>query len=575
MGRAPQYILVRGIVPIPRESEDTSRSDSKNVLPSCDDFSSIKDPRDDSVTFSNPLFEFDVNFNSSDINPLFDEVLDIECKDSYDSNLDKSTFLVTPLFDSNKDGCLAPEDDNEILLHHDPSTPLKKRDDDEIDVFLAIEVPAYIEGYYDSEGDVFYLESLLSDDTTHNLSSDVFFDHEPQQLRNEPANELLITFSPKSDPIHHEFTGELITIHSQEMLEEHGIYHIDCRCMQIIQSYPVLKVILDSDEEIIDNLLNDDPIHERLIFDREPDVPVINNVDELNEDECFDPGGGTDNAKISRKRLKPDKHGHGNGIGCARAGRMLSKSNTSPNALIGSNLKGNDTEAMKETHQGLDLCTKRRTKEAQEGHITDCHAGNPCAHQSDPTAHNRIKQYFQIQDYALWEVIEYGNSWVPIPITAPESARSLLLMALPNEHQLTFNQYADAQSMFIAIKARFGGNDATKKTQKALLKQQYENFNATSSESLDFRSLIGFKSLRDGDPSWIWALLSMRAREVQSRTEGRLLLIENQGNSSKAVRIEDASEKAMCAIDGGGFDWSDMAEDEVQANKAHIGNHIL
>ncbi|GJX58197.1 putative ribonuclease H-like domain-containing protein [Tanacetum coccineum] len=34
-------------------------------------------------------------------------------------------------------------------------------------------------------------------------------------------------------------------------------------------------------------------------------------------------------------------------------------------------------------------------------------------------------------------------------------------------------------------KARFGGNDATKKTQKALLKQQYENFNATSSESLD------------------------------------------------------------------------------------------
>ncbi|GJT73906.1 hypothetical protein Tco_1033192 [Tanacetum coccineum] len=50
-------------------------------------------------------------------------------------------------------------------------------------------------------------------------------------------------------------------------------------------------------------------------------------------------------------------------------------------------------------------------------------------------------------------------------------ARSLLLMALPNEHQLTFDQYVDAQSMFAAIKARFGGNEATKKTQKALLKQ--------------------------------------------------------------------------------------------------------
>ncbi|GJQ99519.1 hypothetical protein Tco_0522504 [Tanacetum coccineum] len=39
----------------------------------------------------------------------------------------------------------------------------------------------------------------------------------------------------------------------------------------------------------------------------------------------------------------------------------------------------------------------------------------------------------------------------------------------------------------------------------------------------------------------------------------------NQGNSSKAVRIEDASEKAMCAIDGGGFDVVCMAEDCVQA----------
>ncbi|GKA07269.1 hypothetical protein Tco_0686493 [Tanacetum coccineum] len=58
-------------------------------------------------------------------------------------------------------------------------------------------------------------------------------------------------------------------------------------------------------------------------------------------------------------------------------------------------------------------------------------------------------------------------------------ARNLLLMALPNEHQLTFDQYVDAQSMFAAIKARFGGNEATKKTQKALLKQQYENFNAS------------------------------------------------------------------------------------------------
>ncbi|GJZ24092.1 hypothetical protein Tco_0561551, partial [Tanacetum coccineum] len=62
----------------------------------------------------------------------------------------------------------------------------------------------------------------------------------------------------------------------------------------------------------------------------------------------------------------------------------------------------------------------------------------------------------------------------------------LLLMALPNEHQLTFSQYPDAKSMFTAIKTRFRGNATTKKTHKTLLKQQYENFSTSSAESLDY-----------------------------------------------------------------------------------------
>ncbi|GJZ24665.1 hypothetical protein Tco_0562124 [Tanacetum coccineum] len=45
----------------------------------------------------------------------------------------------------------------------------------------------------------------------------------------------------------------------------------------------------------------------------ETDAHVINDFGELNEDEYFDPGGGTDKAKITRKRSKPDKHEHGNG----------------------------------------------------------------------------------------------------------------------------------------------------------------------------------------------------------------------------------------------------------------------
>ncbi|GJW13721.1 hypothetical protein Tco_0017854 [Tanacetum coccineum] len=75
------------------------------ILPLSDDESLYdEDVLEDVKIYSNPLFEFDDDFTSSDVNPLFDEVLeDIKCKVSYDSNLDESTFLVTSLSDSNED----------------------------------------------------------------------------------------------------------------------------------------------------------------------------------------------------------------------------------------------------------------------------------------------------------------------------------------------------------------------------------------------------------------------------------------------------------------------------------------
>ncbi|GJS96905.1 hypothetical protein Tco_0803873 [Tanacetum coccineum] len=102
----------------------------------------------------------------------------------------------------------------------------------------------------------------------------------------------------------------------------------------------------------------------------------------------------------------------------------------------------------------------------------------------------RIEQYIQMIDYALWEVIENGNSTpkttvvegvekVIPPITIEENAqkrlevkaRSTLMMGIPNEHQLKFNSIKDAKSLLEAIKKRFGGNAATKKTQRNLLKK--------------------------------------------------------------------------------------------------------
>ncbi|GKD85854.1 putative ribonuclease H-like domain-containing protein [Tanacetum coccineum] len=85
------------------------------------------------------------------------------------------------------------------------------------------------------------------------------------------------------------------------------------------------------------------------------------------------------------------------------------------------------------------------------------------------------------------------TSLIPGPVTTKEKVqkkndvkeRSILLMALPNEHLMTFNQYKDAKTLIATIETRFGGNEATKKTQKTLLKQMYKSFSAPSTESLD------------------------------------------------------------------------------------------
>ncbi|GKB99803.1 hypothetical protein Tco_0985940, partial [Tanacetum coccineum] len=147
---------VEDLFPIPSEFEDTSDNDSECDLPFCDN----------SVTFSNPLFDANDDFTFSDDESLPEED-DIENKDSYVSNLDEPALLVTPLFDANKDECFDPGGDI-----------------DEIDAFLDTDVSTDIkDGYHDSEGDIIYLESLLNNDTIHYLPPEVLLDHNPRSLK--------------------------------------------------------------------------------------------------------------------------------------------------------------------------------------------------------------------------------------------------------------------------------------------------------------------------------------------------------------------------------------------------------
>nr|GEU61179.1 hypothetical protein [Tanacetum cinerariifolium] len=284
----------------------------------------------------------------------------------------------------------------------------------------------------------------------------------------------------------------------------------------------------------------------------------------------------------------------------------------------------------------------------------------------------KIEQYFQVQDYALWDVIENGNSFKPVaqtttndagtltthipgPVTNEEKAqkkndvkaRSMLLMELPNEHLMTFNQYKDAKTLFAAIETRFGGNEATKKT---LLKQLYKNFSATSTDPnstnevpTDFRvstaspqvstanlsdatmyaslanqpnryqvvhedlEQIHEDDLEEIDLKLQLALLSMRAKRFFQKTGKKITIngsdiadydkakvkcfnchkmghfarecrvprnqenkTKNQETIRRTVNVEDTSSKAMVEIDGAGFDWSYMADDEAPTNIAFM-----
>ncbi|GJT77607.1 hypothetical protein Tco_1044332 [Tanacetum coccineum] len=215
-----------------------------------------------------------------------------------------------------------------------------------------------------------------------------------------------------------------------------------------------------------------------------------------------------------------------------------------------------------------------------------------------------------------------STSKIPGAITVDEKiekkndlkAQSILMMTLPSEHLLTFNQYNDAKTLFEAIEARFGGNEATKKTQKTLLKQMYENFNASSSESLDsiFNRLqkivsqlsilgvnisqedLNLKFLRCLPVEWntqvvVWRnkldletmsiddlynnfkIVEQECRNPRGQ-DGRARSYDqgsrNQEITRRTVKVEEASPKAMLAVDGAGFDWSFMAEEEVPTNMA-------
>nr|GEX29900.1 ribonuclease H-like domain-containing protein [Tanacetum cinerariifolium] len=181
-------------------------------------------------------------------------------------------------------------------------------------------------------------------------------------------------------------------------------------------------------------------------------------------------------------------------------------------------------------------------------------------------------------DYSPWDVIENGATLLKtqvmegvttmMPIKTVEEkaqrrlevkARGTLMMGIPNKHQSKFNSIKDAKQLLEALEKRFGGNAATKKTQRNLLKKEYENFTASSSEMLDQT----FDRLQK-----LVSQLELLGEKLSQEDVNQMLLrsLSPEWNTHVVYNNEHGGSlqqsQALVSCDGlGGYDWSDQVEE--------------
>nr|GEU45516.1 hypothetical protein [Tanacetum cinerariifolium] len=186
-----------------------------------------------------------------------------------------------------------------------------------------------------------------------------------------------------------------------------------------------------------------------------------------------------------------------------------------------------------------------------------------------------------------------STTLIPDPVTTEEKAqnknnvkaRSMLLMVLPNENMMTFNQYKDAKTLFAAIETRFGfrrllvswlswRNKSDLDTMS--IDDLYNNFNISKQEvkrtvySHSSSQNIAFVlSPSPSSTNKVLTAYRVSTASTQSSTASIQVSTSNLSDatvSKRTVNVEETPPKAMVAINGVGFDWSYMAEDEVLTN---------
>ncbi|GJV76340.1 putative ribonuclease H-like domain-containing protein [Tanacetum coccineum] len=116
----------------------------------------------------------------------------------------------------------------------------------------------------------------------------------------------------------------------------------------------------------------------------------------------------------------------------------------------------------------------------------------------------KMEYWIMNSDHNLWNIVLNGNNRKKIgrdpkgnimilpPVSVEEhiavqretKARTILLQSLPEDHMADFHHLDDARDIWLAVKARFGGNDESKKMRKSMLKQEFSEFRVSESEGL-------------------------------------------------------------------------------------------
>nr|GEW39707.1 putative ribonuclease H-like domain-containing protein [Tanacetum cinerariifolium] len=174
-------------------------------------------------------------------------------------------------------------------------------------------------------------------------------------------------------------------------------------------------------------------------------------------------------------------------------------------------------------------------------------------------------QYLQHKHYALWEVIEFGDYYkAPLKETAKDKGLAGKVSASTKKKGRTMAitaeniKYDSAKELWEAILKTFGGNEATKKTKKNQLKQQYGNFKAEGSETLEqtFNSLapkwlvytIVWRNKYDLDTMSLDDVYNnLKVYELEITKESRQR--EERESYKKDSKVEEPAPKAMIAID--------------------------